>query len=403
MRWPSEWKDPALLDLLRDTPFDYLLFDKPDLLPAVINEAQKRGLKASGNDSIPAAVTIVKGDWPGVKMTSTGMVDRASAGPTGAPWVDSNGWKIRLAAALHPGGDIWVDSLPQKPRLFAESYQIGIADAAAHGGRWIISIDEELAAGIGNRKAAALATWKKILAASGFFAEHRTWGELVPEAVLGIISDFTGKNEFMNQELLNLVARTNQQYRIILKNVVNPSAIRGLKAVIYADEEGPSQDVRDQILVFVRAGGLLITGPKWGQLPPEAVAAPNHPRYLMHTLGKGRVAIAQPDFEDPYIAANDASILMSHRFELLRFWNVGAVGSCFTMVPDRKRAVIQILFYAAAYFGNPTLRVSGRYRSARLWTFDKSEARNLEIENHQDAIELHMPPVSQYAAVELEL
>jgi hypothetical protein len=360
-------------------------------------------MEISDDITAPASITIVKGDWPGVKMTPMGIVDRASAGPTGAPWVDSNGWKIRLAAALHPETDIWIDALPQKPRLFAESYQIGVADAAAHGGRWIITIDDETAAAIGNRKPGAVAIWQKILTAAGFFAEHKAWGAFVPEAVLGIISDFAGKNEFMNQELLNLVARTNQQYRIILKKTLNPTSMGDLKAVIYADEEGPSPDIRAQVLEFVRRGGLLITGPKWGPLPVEKIAAANHPRYLMQTLGEGRIAVSQPDFEDPYIVANDAAVLMSHRYELLRFWNVGAVGSYFTTIPEGKRAVIQILLYAAAYFGNLTLRVSGRYRRAELWTLDKPEARILEIENHQNAIELHMPMVSQYAAVELEL
>jgi hypothetical protein len=94
---------------------------------------------------------------------------------------------------------------------------------------------------------------------------------------------------------------------------------------------------------------------------------------------------------------------MSHRFDLLRFWNVGAVGSYFTIAPDRRRGVIQMLFYAAAYFGNPSIRVSGRYRSARLRTLSRPETDAVEMEQQGDAIELHLPPVSQYAAVELEL
>ncbi len=403
MLWPAAWTDPASLDLLRDTPIKCLLTEKSPSLERVIAQAKQSNLMVADAAFAPERVTRLKGEWPGVKLTPSGAVDRASAGPTGAPWVDSNGWKIRLTAALHQGTDIWVEATPKAPRLFAESYLIGVADAAVHGGRWIIELDDEFAAATAVHKPDALEKWKKLAGAAAFFTERRAWSDYRPEASLGIISDFAGKNEFMSHELLNLVARTNQQYRIISRNEASPSSFTGLKAVVYSDEEPPSADLRSLIGAFVHAGGLLITGPKWGEPPAEPAAGYEHPRYSLSSLGKGRVAVARPDFEDPYIVANDSAVLMSHRFELLRFWNVGAVGSYFTMAPDRKRGVVQMLFYAAAYFGNPSIRVSGRYRSARLWTLNQSEPGVLEMEHQEDAVELHLPPVSHYAAVELEL
>src|ERR1035441_7739784 len=72
----------------------------------------------------------------------------------------------------------------------------------------------------------------------------------------------------------------------------------------------------------VSAGGLLITGPKWG-VPPGMPATEEHPRYAARTLGKGRLAIAKADPDDPYVLASDSALLISHRYELLRFWNGG--------------------------------------------------------------------------------
>jgi hypothetical protein len=403
MRWPAAWKDPSALDLLKETAINYLVIENPDNFRPMALRAQREGFKVAAAASPPAGVTLVKGDWPGVKLTESGAVDRASAGPTGAPWVDSNGWKVRLAAALHPRTEIWVEAAPQKPRLSAESYLIGVADAAAQGGRWIISLDSALAAGIAGRKPDALRTWQKLTGAAAFFVARTGWSEYLPEAVLAILSDFSGKNEFMSHELLNLVARTNQQYRIIPKNGIAASSFSGLKAVLYPDEEPPTPGLRTQVLAFVAAGGLLITGPRWGEPPGEHAAGYSHPRYALRALGAGRVAIARPDFEDPYLVANDSAVLMSHRYELLRFWNVGAAGSCFTMSTDRRRGVIQTLFYASAYFGNPTLRVAGRYRTARFWTLSQKESRAVEMESQGDATEFHLPAVSQYAALELEL
>ena len=69
-------------------------------------------------------------------------------------------------------------------------------------------------------------------------------------------------------------------------------------------------------------------------------------RYEWRTSGKGRIAFAKSEFDDPWVVAQESVLLISHRYDLLRFWNGGSVGSYFTVAPDRKRALVQILFYA---------------------------------------------------------
>jgi hypothetical protein len=296
-----------------------------------------------------------------------------------------------------------VAAAPLKPRLFPHSYVVAVADAAAHGGRWIISLDGQLAAGLSEQSREALETWQKITAAAGFFAARKAWSNYRPEAVIGIVSDFSGRNEFLSGEILNLVARTNQQYRIIVKGEAAKYSFNSLKAVLYHDEDPPSPELRKRVLDFVRAGGMLITGPGWGQLPGVPDRRGDHPRYTLRVFGKGRVAAGKPGFDDPYLMANDSVVLISRRHELVRFWNGGAVGAHFTMNPDRKRALVQMLFYAFQFQDNrPTVRIAGRYRKASLWTFDQPAPRDLEMEVQDDAVELHLPPMAQYAAAELE-
>jgi hypothetical protein len=103
------------------------------------------------------------------------------------------------------------------------------------------------------------------------------------------------------------------------------------------------------------------------------------------------------------MVANDSAVLISHRYELLRFWNPGALGAYLTMAPDGKRSAAQMLFYATAREGSTTVRVAGRYRTGKLWTLDHPSAQDVEMEIQHDAVEIHMPPVSVYAAVELEV
>ena len=398
MRWPGSWKSPSAVGLLKGTPINWLLIDKDAGLAPVIEQAKQSGLQVAEIAAPPAGVTILPGEWPGVAMARGGA---SSAGPTGVPWVDTNSWKIRLEALRRPGNNIWVDAAPKNVRISASSYRTALADAAAPGGRWVISLDAQLAAGIAENNPNALATWNQITAAAGFFSQRKPWTTYLPEAIVGIVSDFAGENEFMGQELLNLIGRTNQQYVALLKTKLPATPFRGLRAVIYADAQPPAPELRKQILDFVNTGGLLITGPKWG-VPPGMPARDEHPRYTNRTFGKGRVAIAKAEPDDPYVLANDSALLISHRHELLRFWNGGAVGSYLTVSPDRKRAVAHMLFYSDRGPDNASVRIVGRWRKASLWTPDRPEPRPVEMEIQKDAVELHLPAVAQYAAAELE-
>ena len=254
MRWPGSWKSPSAVGLLKGTPINWLLVDKDASLAPVIEQAKQAGLHVAEIAAPPAGVALLQGEWPGVAMSRGGGT---SAGPTGVPWVDTNSWKIRLEAARRPGADIWVDAPPKGPRVFATSYRTAIADAAAYGGRWVISLDAQLAAAIADGKADALATWKGIAGDAAFFAARPQWPAYLPEAVVGVISDFASDNEFLGQELLNLIGRTNQQYAVLVKTTFPAAAFRGLRAVIYADAQPPTAGLRKQILDFVNAGGLL--------------------------------------------------------------------------------------------------------------------------------------------------
>src|SRR5947209_5185324 len=95
-RWPREWKGLPRQELLAASGIDCVLEE---------------------GDPAPAGITIVKGEWPGVRIARAGTA--VESGPTGVPWVDSNGWLVQLTAALHPGTDVWIDAPPQEqPRSY---------------------------------------------------------------------------------------------------------------------------------------------------------------------------------------------------------------------------------------------------------------------------------------------
>src|SRR5579871_1145471 len=207
MRWPHDWTDPTLLDLLQGSAIDSLLIDSVDELRAVRARAQELGF-LQRRDAM-----VAKGEFPGVRMARGSRA--TSAGPTGVPWVNSNGWLIRLHKALHPGAEVWIDApAPTGTR----SYLMAVADSAAHGGRWIVSLDDEFAGALRERQPAALDRWKTLASATMFFAQRQEWSTYTAVAVVGVVSDFSGSNEFFSHELLNLLARAGQHSRILPKD-----------------------------------------------------------------------------------------------------------------------------------------------------------------------------------------
>jgi hypothetical protein len=402
MRWPAAWKDPSTLELLKGTAIDYLLIEDGATFDAVRVQARKQGLQTGVPDREVAGVTAIKGEWPGVKMARPGS-GGVTAGPTGIPWVDSNGWQIRLASALHPEAAVWVNAAPPESlRGSAGAYLVAIADSGAYGGRWVIALDEQLVSGLPAQRSEALTTWRTIATAAAFFAERKAWAGYTPMAVVGVVSDFSGPNEFFSQELLNLLARAGQHYRILRKDGPAAPRLEGLRAVIYADGQQPSPALRKQVLSFVEAGGMLIASPQWGAAPGAAAKPDDEgPLFSVRSVGKGRVALARSAPDDPYQWANDSVVLVSHRYDMVRFWNGGATGSFPIMAPDGKRAVAHLLFYSNRGPDAASVRIAGRFRAAKAWTVEGALPR-VETEIQRDAIEVHLPQAPQYVALEME-
>ena len=397
MRWPSAWKDPAAVNLLKGTAIDCLVLGAGDDLAEVRSRARDAGLHVVDAATPPAGISVIKGVWPGVKG---GRAARTEAGPTGVPWVDSNGWTIQLARRQHPEVQVWVDAAPAADAVVtADSYLIAIADSAAYGGRWIVSLDAPLAAAMAAHKPEADKPWNRIKQAAAFFAAHQAWSEYAPFAVVGVVSDFTGANEFFSQEMLNLLARAGQHYRILPKK--EPFSTEGLRALLYADAEPLTPALQKQILEFVEAGGMLITD-QWPALSQGAVPAPVD-TFSVYAIGKGKIAVSKDPPSDPYVWANDSVVLISHRYDLVRFWNGGATGSYYTLSPDRKQAVVHALFYSYRGPDQASVRVAGHYRTARAATVESPQLAGVQVKVEKDAVEIHLPRISQYVALELDV
>jgi hypothetical protein len=286
-----------------------------------------------------------------------------------------------------------------------QSYVRAICDSEAAGGRWVISLDDNLRSGLAAGNTAA---WKDIASAAGFFKDHPDWKSYRSLGLVGVISNFAGSDFDLTGEILNLMARRDLLFRVIWKSQAMaqamPQPFTGLKALIYADAALPEQPLRRKITDFVEQGGLLITGPAWGKAgtpaPPDFQT-----QFDVLAVGKGRLAVARNAIDDPYQLAGETQLLLSHRNDLVKIYNSPSSGCTrYTASPDGKTALLQCLSYAdGRRAGLRTIWVRDRHPSTRLWTIEAPPV-TLDAHTSEDyaGVEYHLPANATQAYLALE-
>jgi hypothetical protein len=132
-------------------------------------------------------------------------------------------------------------------------------------------------------------------------------------------------------------------------------------------------------------------------------AGDTYERFQVRAVGKGRLAAAKEELLDPYLLVMDAHLLLSHRQDPLHFFNAGTTNSYYTASPDGRQALVQIVNYAMRVAGHPiSFTTQERYRAARMWTLGSATPAALEVQPAGRGSDVHLPPLSVYAAVELE-
>jgi hypothetical protein len=456
MLWPSAagWEEPSALALVENTPINCVIlkWDGASKLLPLVAEGRRRGLtlialldepgararaeaaKTAGFDGIagpfpedsmgglPVIPWVARADlprssqastiavtgnvWPSAKISMRGQRDAADAGPTGVPWVDSNGWFVQLARELAPDRVIWIVAEPPSGRMTmpAETYALAAADSAAYGAEWVISLGSEMAGRLASADPSAISDWKRFAARLRFFPRHEEWRSYRPLGAVGVLSDFHGANEFLSTEALNLLARRHLPFRILEKSKLRKQRLSGVKALIYVDEDLPAPALRTQMLEFVRAGGLLICGKASAPLAAGGAAVDEpYPRFDVRRLGKGRVAVSTEEQIDPYMLAGDSHILLSRRNDLVRLFNAGPGNSYYAGSPDGRKAVFGVLDYTRRPNEALSLQFTRAYRTARFWSLDSEAAVQLElVKRGPEMVEAGLPQFSVYCAVELE-
>jgi len=324
-------------------------------------------------------IGISDGVWPEVTW---GKNNNQQAGPTGEPWVNSNGWLIRYARSRAGKREVWLKSdPPEKPETLEENaFRFAVIEAAAFGAvrpAWVP--DDQNAPG----------RLRAIGADLQWLNTHPEWAQWDVPAQLVVISSFSGDEADFAGEVLNLSARLD-----LPVDVLGQKSLSIYRAALWLDSEADVAALR----AFVQGGGLLICkhNALGGRLKPAL-----HPRYDLFELGKGRVAVAKKEWDDPFVLAADAHLLLSRRWDDVRLFNASAIQFRFALREDGRRAVVQLLNYTLREAASPiTLQLRRPARAARWHLLGQADAKALTLQ--QAGREWPLPPFPLYAAVELE-
>ncbi len=134
-------------------------------------------------------VRAVQGTPPGSAKVDN---DTATASASGGQWIDSNLWLVRSYRLGPDWRPVWVSQRPagDSPHAYLRS----VADAAAAGGRWIVTLDDGLRAGLFRKEDGALAVWRNVSSVLRFYEDHADWRSFAPFGKLAIIPYSTGPN-----------------------------------------------------------------------------------------------------------------------------------------------------------------------------------------------------------------
>jgi hypothetical protein len=355
MRWPDGW---SAAGLVAQSPFNCLLTEGTQSGAPMVE-----GLRVV--TQAPEGVRMVDGVAPRIKMTRDEK-GRAEAGPTGKPWVEANGWLVSLERARHPESAVWVGFNAERdwrPDMYVRS----IAEPAVYGGRWVVSLGEDLARKVADKDAEALDIWKRMSGAARFFDDHAEWRGWRTQAAVGVLSTFAKDNEYLSQEFLNLAARRPLPVRIFPVERAASLDWSGLAAMVVADAGALPSAVEERLKSFK---GLVLRQSK-------------------------------EQWDDPFVMVEQAHLKIGREHDVLRLYNGTSANVHYTASADGKRGLVQVIAFGREQ-RELTVAVNKKWRVGRVFTLEQPKGVEGKIAGSRFGTELIFPEFKVFAAMELE-
>ena len=327
----------------------------------------------------------------GVAPSARNLSDMGIRGtPSSQPWIESNMWLVRSFRLALPLRQVWISN--QLENASDVDYLRAVADAAAAGGRWIVSLDDALRTKLRAGDTSALQAWRRLSSYLKFAEAHAAWRALPPFGNVGIVPDTASTKQDLIDEYLKLASRRQVPYRLLARSALDPAAVAKFRALVATELDPPSAAERKLLQDFAQNGGLVIVGPSWG-------GAPKTEPFAEVPTGKGRVVVYKDP--DPEAVARDLKELLSDDDLGVVPFNVPSVITLASGGDPGQPLLVQLVNYSDHPAEAITLRVAGKFRSARLETPEGS-AVPLELRDAEGTTEVTISKLSLWGTVSME-
>ncbi len=410
VRWISS--DPASLDLLRGTRFNCVLLEPAQWDPDFLAAARQRGIAAAGvlspgggaarqaaraaelkldalvlegappvASSLPVIELLSRRDlerapaegvtgtwqgvWPGINPREED--NAALAGPTSAPWLDTNSGVLRYLRS-RTRARLWIANRPPAGRAYpVVRYLQAMADAALAGARWVVALDQDFTRRLGAREARALKEWGEICSFADFLERQAAWRGWPSYGLLGLAQD-PAQGAFVSGGVLDMLAVQHLPVRPVTAE--NAAGLRVLVNLTGKPVEAPVRVAPD---------------PGWS-FPMESPEA---------------IAIRQADLPKLEHLWKRVSESTGRRNFGIRLFNGASLLSHPMAAPDGKRLAIPIVNYTGYPAEAVTVHLLGEWRKARLLAPGR-EPRELTLYPAREGSGLEIASLEVMAVVEVE-
>jgi hypothetical protein len=178
----------------------------------------------------------------------------------------------------------------------------------------------------------------------------------------------------------------------VARSELKATALEKFRALVVTELDPPSSAERKLLQDFAENGGLVIAGSSWG-------GATNTAPFAEVPAGKGRVVVYRDP--DPEAVARDLKEMLSDDDLGVVPFNVPSVITFVSGGGPGQPVLVQLLNYFDDPVGAITLRVTGKFSSARLETPEGAPV-DLPLRYAEGRTEMTIPKLLVWGAVSMQ-
>jgi len=320
----------------------------------------------------PGAMAAVKtGVWPGARASARNADGSVSAGASQRAWVDANAYRVAWLKALYPEQLPVLGYLPDKDAgipagqaIAYNSLELGLIDAWAAGGNYILAPDAAMRDALLGGNHAAMAAWSQMGRTALWLKEHQPLFRQPPPGTITVLVE----PDETTAEIAALMYRQSASPALVSAGRVPAPDAASRPIVVAAGIRPPSPAVRALLLSHAGAGATLVTDASgegaWWRTPGLKRVRQFEDREF-YALGAGRIVAYMDAVADPGDFALDVLDLAGGS-RPVRIWDCPAGIALVSQAGPHAKPVLRVVNYGSPMRADIMAHVEGVFTAATL-------------------------------------